>query len=153
MQVPDKALEVKAAVTAAIAFGTALFGYTGWAVIIWLIVVVLDFLTGTWAAQHRGDWSSKKAREGLWHKLGEIVAVCVAALSDIALSIIIKSSGISFPFDYTTLITPVVLLWYIFTELGSIIENAALLGAPVPEFLKNRLAAVKETAEGNTNEE
>lgn len=153
MQVPDKALEVKAAVTAAIAFGTALFGYTGWAVIIWLIVVVLDFLTGTWAAQHRGDWSSKKAREGLWHKLGEIVAVCVAALSDIALSIIIKSSGISFPFDYTTLITPVVLLWYIFTELGSIIENAALLGAPVPEFLKSRLAAVKETAEGSTKEE
>ena len=29
-------------------------------------------------------------------------------------------------------VLPVVLVWYIFTELGSIAENAAAMGAPVP---------------------
>lgn len=30
------------------------------------------------------------------------------------------------------LLTPIVLTWYITTELGSILENAAEMGAPVP---------------------
>lgn len=38
MNVPDKAIEIKAAVTAVIAFLTALWGWLGWAVIVWLPV-------------------------------------------------------------------------------------------------------------------
>ena len=40
-----------------------------------------------------------------------------------------------------TLLLPMVLVWYIFTELGSIAENAAALGAPVPKPLLDALAA------------
>ena len=36
---------------------------------------------------------------------------------------------------------------YIFTELGSVAENAAALGAPVPEVLLNALAVGKQKAE------
>ena len=49
--------------------------------------------------------------------------------------------------QYTVLILPVVLVWYIFTELGSIAENAAAMGAPVPEGLIKLLAAGKRAAE------
>ena len=41
----------------------------------------------------------------------------------------------------------VVLVWYIFTELGSIAENAAAMGAPVPGWLVRILAQGKEEAE------
>ena len=41
----------------------------------------------------------------------------------------------------------VVLVWYIFTELGSIAENAAAMGAPVPGWLVRILAQGKEGAE------
>ena len=41
---------------------------------------------------------------------------------------------------------PVVLVWYIFTELGSIAENAAAMGAPVPGWLVRILAQGKEGA-------
>ena len=53
----------------------------------------------------------------------------VAALCDIAISVIINGAGIDIGITFGTLITPVVLLWYIITELGSIIENAGKLGA------------------------
>jgi phage-related holin len=42
---------------------------------------------------------------------------------------------------------PVVVAWYILTELGSIIENAGKLGAPIPPFLKGVIALFKSTVE------
>ena len=44
-------------------------------------------------------------------------------------------------------VLPVVLVWYIFTELGSIAENAAEMGANVPEWLLKLLAAGKSAAD------
>lgn len=41
----------------------------------------------------------------------------------------------------------VVLVWYIFTELGSIAENAAAMGAPVPGWLVKILAEGKRQVE------
>lgn len=35
--------------------------------------------------------------------------------------------------------TLIVAVWYIFTELGSIIENIGKLGAPMPDWLKKEI--------------
>lgn len=122
-------------------------GWVGWLVLILLVSMALDYLTGTWAAMYKGQWSSKTAREGLWHKLGEISALLVAVLCDLALKHVTGSGIIALPFDYSVLATPVVAVWYIFTELGSITENAAKLGAPIPSWLGKMLAAVRESSE------
>lgn len=158
MQVPDKIDEIKGVVALLLATLTALWGWMGWAVLIWIVCVVLDYASGTAAARKRGEWSSAVAREGLWHKLGEIFAVLVAALCDIALSVIVAGSGIHVGIEIGPVVTPVVLLWYIITELGSIIENAGMLGAPIPSWLQRSLKdykkkldaqqGVEETAEG-----
>ena len=153
MNVPDKAIEIKAAVTAIIAFLTALWGWLGWAVIVWLACVVLDYATGSWAARSNGEWSSAVARAGLWHKLGEIVAVLVAALCDIAISVIIGGSGLDLGISVNTFVTPVVLLWYIITELGSITENADKLGAPVPQWLIKGLEQYKNKLDPEAKQE
>ena len=156
MNTPDKATQIKAAVAAFFAFMTALWGWVGWAIIIWISCVVLDYISGTAAARRNGEWSSEIARDGLWHKLGEIFAVLVAALCDIALGVILKSAPIAIPFDFQTLITPIVLLWYIITELGSILENAGKLGAPLPKWLKKMLKMYKDTidaTQGDTETE
>lgn len=145
MNVPNKATQIKAALAAVLAFLTALWGWVGWAIIIWIACVVLDYLSGSAAARRNGEWSSEIAREGLWHKLGEIFAVLVAALCDIALGVIMKSAPVALPFEFTTLVTPIVLLWYIITELGSILENAGKLGAPLPKWLKKMLKQYKDT--------
>lgn len=147
MTAPEKAIEIKAALAAVIAFFTALWGWMGWAVIVWMACIVLDYATGSWAARSAGEWSSAVARAGLWHKLGEIVAVLVAALCDIALGVLIGEAGIDLGIDTSTFLTPIVLLWYIITELGSIIENADKLGAPVPAWLKKGLEQYREKLE------
>ena len=144
MNTPDKAAEIKALVTAVLAFLTALWGWLGWAVITLIFCMALDWATGSWAARAHNEWSSSVARAGLWHKLGEIFAVLVAALCDIALKVIVEGSGINIGIALSAVITPVVLLWYIFTELGSIAENAEKLGAPVPSWIKRGLKQYRE---------
>ena len=51
------------------------------------------------------------------------------------------------PFEYTTLLCPLVVVWYTLTELGSIVENAVALGAPVPQWLKKMLSAAKDAVD------
>lgn len=140
MNAPDKAIEIKAAVTGAIAFVTALIGPIGWIVIVWIIAMLLDYLTGTWAALSKGEWASSVARQGLWHKLGSIVAVLISALLDVSLGVIIPQLGINYEY---IILTPIVCMWYILTELGSMIENIDKLGAPVPDFLRDMIKKVR----------
>ena len=145
MNAPDKAAEIKAAAAALIAFGTALFGWVGWMVVLWLIALLLDYLTGTFASLYNKSWSSAAARQGLWHKLGSIVGVLVAAMCDLVLRLVGDNFGFELPvLGRSCLITPVVTAWYFFTELGSIVENAAAMGAPVPGFLKKLIARGKK---------
>lgn len=149
MNVPDKATEIKAFLTAILAFCTALWGWLGWAVIILIACMALDWITGSWAARSRGEWSSSVARAGLWHKLGEIVALLVAALCDIAVQVILNSAAADLlkGWTYGNYMTLLVAVWYIFTELGSIVENADKLGAKVPKWLKKGIAAIQQRAE------
>lgn len=145
MEISDRAIQIKAAFSAAIAFGTALFGWVGWMVVLWLIALLLDYLTGTFAALYNKSWSSAAARQGLWHKLGSIVGVLVAAMCDLVLRLVGDNFGFELPvLGRSCLITPVVTAWYFFTELGSIVENAAAMGAPVPGFLKKLIARGKK---------
>lgn len=145
MNSPDKALEIKAAITAVVAIVTSLLGWTGIAVVILLICIVLDYITGSFAAKAHGEWSSKIAREGLWHKLGEIIAICVAALCDIALHVVFSSAAANLfsNMEIRGWFTLIVAIWYIFTELGSILENVAKLGAPVPKWLIEGIGKLK----------
>ncbi len=144
MDAPNRAVEIKAAVVAFIAFLTTLWGWVGWAIIVWLSCVLLDYLTGTWAAKCAGEWSSEKARSGLWHKLGEIVGVACAAFCDLGLHAAQEIAGFDVGIEVGLVVTPLVLLWYTVTELGSIAENAEKLGAPIPEWLKRGLKQYRD---------
>ena len=144
-------LAVKAAIVGVFgAFGAA-FGWLGWLVVAWVASMAVDWLSGSSAAMQAGQWSSAKARSGIWHKAGMIVVVLVAALADRVLALVMSNiPGV--PIAYTTLLLPVVLVWYILTELGSVLENAAAMGAPVPEFLIRILANAKDTVENAAGE-
>ncbi|WP_083908968.1 phage holin family protein [Ruminiclostridium cellobioparum] len=41
----------------------------------------------------------------------------------------------------------IVIVWYILTELGSIIENAGKMGDPIPGFLQKAIALFKGTVD------
>ena len=149
MNAPEKATEIKALLTAAMSFVVALLGWVGIAVAIMLACMLLDYITGTWAAKAHADWTSEKARAGLWHKLGEIVALLVAALCDIAVGVILSSAAAPLIGDYhhRGYITLIGAIWDIVTELGSILENASKLGAPIPEKLIKGIGRLKKKAD------
>ena len=145
----DKAVNsVKAAVAAVVGVLTGLWGWLGWLVVGWVACMVLDYLTGSMAAAKAGQWSSGKAREGIWHKCGMVVVVAVAAGTDLLLSLLLTNLPLAeMPVEYAGLVCPVVLVWYIVTELGSMVENAAVMGAPVPKWLKKLLALGKDAVD------
>ena len=141
--------------TAAAGLLTAMGVFLGWKgvmLVVWAAVMGLDYLSGTMAACKEGNWSSAAAREGLWHKSGMILAVTAAAIADAVMVLMVTYVPIGL--QWPGLLLPLVLAWYILTELGSILENAVELGAAVPDWLvsllKNGVALVEETAEQET---
>jgi len=141
----DKTInQIKAAAAAVLGLLTGLWGWFGWLVVGWIGCMALDYLTGSLAAAKEGQWSSGKAREGIWHKCGMIVVVIVAAGADLLLSLVLANLPlVELPIQYAGLVCPVVLVWYIVTELGSIVENAVAMGAVVPNWLTKLLAMSK----------
>ena len=146
----DKTIHsMKAAVAAAIGLLTGLWGWLGWLAAGWIAAMALDYLTGSLAAARAGAWSSGEARDGIWHKCGMVVVVAVAAGTDLLLSLVLANLPLAaLPVEYAGLVCPVVLVWYIVTELGSIAENGAAMGAPVPKWLVKLLAASKSAVDG-----
>ncbi len=141
-------LTAKAAVAALCAAFTAAFGWLGWLVLAWAACMVADWVSGSAAAAKSGTWSSEKARAGIWHKAGMIFVVFAAGMTDALLAVLAVGipglDGVP-----AGLLLPVVLAWYVLTELGSIAENAALLGAPVPAWLTRVLAVGRTLVEQN----
>lgn len=139
-------LWIKAAVAGVCGAFTAAFGWLGWLVLAWVVCMAIDWISGSAAAAAKGEWSSATARAGIWHKGGMLLVVLVAFVTDSVLGIVVENlPGLGV--QYTVLVLPVVLVWYIFTELGSIAENVADMGAPVPPGLLSLLAAGKRAAE------
>ena len=107
-------LWIKAAIVSVAGAFSAAFGWLGWLILAWVGCMALDWISGSAAAAAKGNWSSAVARAGIWHKGGMVVVVIVAAVADCVLGMAVghfPALGI----DYTVLVLPVILVWYIFT--------------------------------------
>lgn len=137
----------KAAVTAVLGLLTALWGWFGWLVVAWVLAMGLDVFTGMGAGLKNGEWSSKVARDGLWHKCGSVVTVLIAGLLDLVVGLLLENVGEALPIHYTVLLCPLVIVWYLLTEAGSIVENAGRMGTEIPPWLKKAIAVLKDTVD------
>ena len=136
----EKLLEIKVWITAAFTAIGAFLGWKGIMALVWVALMAIDYISGTLAARHRGEWQSSIAREGLWHKGGMILVVTVAGIADFVLMLVFQNMPM-LNFEWPGLVLPLVLAWYIITELGSILENAIKFGAKVPAWLVKLLNA------------
>lgn len=135
---------IKATLALIVGALTALWGWFGWAILLLAFCMALDWITGTAAAKKTGTWSSKVARDGCWHKLAIVVAVIVAGLLDLLIRVMLAHiPGVELPFEYSVLFAPLVVAWYVITELGSILENAGKLGAPLPSWFEKAVSALQ----------
>lgn len=79
------------------------------------------------------------------------MAVVVALIFDWLIAMILANvPGITLPFDYSVFLGPVVLVWYIVTELGSIVgKMPGALGAPIPDFLQAAIKSLNDAVDGS----
>ena len=141
-------MNIKVAFTAAVGVLTSLWGWFGWLVVVWVGLMLADWLVGSAAAVKAGRWSSARLREGAWHKGGMVIIVCVALVADWLIgSLLGHLPGVTLPFKYSVLIGPLVIVWYIFGELGSLAEHAVSMGAKVPGWLPRILDISKEAVD------
>ena len=102
-----------------------------WAVMIPIILMGIDVLTGIVNAWVKGEIKSSKLREGLAKKFGEI-------------SVIIIGEIFVLGFGLSNFLADGIAIYLIVMELISICENLDKLGVPIPQFIKKALAETNE---------
>ena len=121
----------------------ALMGALGWQGVLflaWVLLMALDYASGWLVAKKTKTWKSEKARDGIMHKGGMVLVVMAAGLADMVLGVAWEQLGLM-DVEWPWLVLALVLMWYCLTEIGSILENAGKMGAPVPEWFAATLDA------------
>lgn len=152
----ETVVTAKAAIAAFFAALGAFLGWKGIMAVVWVVLMAMDWITGTAAARKNGTWKSSVSRDGAWHKIGSVVVIVTALLADFIMGVMLSHIPV-LNIAWPDVLGPLVLAWYIVTELGSILENAIKLGAPVPQWIVKifdaTLKMVDKTVEHLTEEE
>lgn len=144
----ENMIAAKAAATAFLGSMTAFLGWRTIMVLVWVILMFLDYFSGTVAARQTGTWKSETARNGIWHKGGMVLIVLVCAITDVVMIVVCQNlPNDVLAIDWPIVIFPMVTIWYILTEIGSITENAIAMGAPVPSWLPKIIDATKHVVD------
>ena len=106
-------------------------------IVILLVIVILDYITGLVDAYINNNISSKTGYVGVLKKLSYFVIVIVSAV----ISYIIDIDIIS-----------VTTLWLIVNDIISILENIKDIKVPIPEFLEKIIKKLKVSKESKDNE-
>ena len=136
----DNLNEIKIALTAGLTAALGLLGWQGVLLLGWVLLMCLDYASGWMAAKKTKTWKSEKARDGIMHKGGMVLVVMAAGLADLVLGAAWEELDLM-AFEWPYLILALVLMWYCLTEVGSILENAGKMGAPIPEWFAAALDA------------
>ena len=99
-----------------------------------LVAVSCDYVSGMIAAYLEGTLSSKKGKLGIIKKLSYLIVIVVAALLDWILvkGLDLIGQDVSIKTFY---LAAVVCVWLVLNEIISILENLTRIGIPLPAFL------------------
>lgn len=106
------------------------FTHSYWVILLPLILMCLDILTGYYNAWKKHQISSSRMRDGLGKKLAEIVYIIIGILCTTVFGM--KS------------ITYFISLYVVYMEFISIAENCKKLGVKMPQILQEKLNNKKE---------
>ena len=97
-----------------------------------LAFISVDYITGLMCAVHDRKLSSKVGWSGIFRKVSIILLVGVGALID------------RYVLGHDHIMRTAIIFFYLSNEGISILENAVLLGLPVPESLRDMLSQLRE---------
>lgn len=117
--------------------------------VIMLIAMAIDYITGLIKAYVLKELSSKKGMAGILKKFAYILVVVVGIIADYLCKLFIAEFDINFTF--TIPIALLLAIWLTINELISILENLNAINIPMPKFLQVLISKLKNTLEENTN--
>ena len=101
------------------------FTHNYWVILLPLILMVLDIITGYYNAWKNKKISSSRMRDGLGKKLAEIIYIIIGILAGVAFDVKAIEYFIS--------------LYVVYMELTSIAENCKKLGVKIPKKFEDKL--------------
>ena len=109
--------------------------------IVLLVFMVIDYITGIMCAIKEGTISSKTGFAGICKKILILILVGMSNMLDVY----VLQTG--------SMLRTAALFFYISNEGVSILENAGKLGLPIPSKIKNVLAQLHDKAEDTSSKE
>ena len=139
------------AVSAAIAWLAIRLGIMFWPMVILMILMIIDYITGMLASkkeaiEHPKDpdygWSSRKGALGIIKKVGYMAAIAVAVCLDQIIITGVAQMGFDVPAK--GFFGLVVTVWFVLNEMLSILENVGRMGSGVPPWLARYIAVLRD---------
>lgn len=128
-----------------IAGATVYFRNLAAPIIVLMIVMIIDYITGMAQAWVSASLSSRAGLIGVIKKIGYLFAVAVAVVVDYIIQMAAGGAGQDLtgfcPFGL------LVTIWLILNECISILENLSEIGVPLPSFLMAIVKKLKKTTE------
>ena len=117
------------------------FTHRYWVLLLPLILMSADIVTGWIQATINGTWDSTKMRTGLFRKSGEMLVIILAWAISIAINI---------PVDIAAWIA----IYICIMEVISVCENLDQAGVPMPVWITRRLKKVaKDLSDGDEDDD
>lgn len=120
-------------------------------IIMLIVAMSADYVSGFIAAWFEGKLSSKAGKKGALRKVCYMFLVVVSGIIDWIIACGLSQIGItiSFNFYFGTVVT----IWLILNELLSILENCTRIGLPIPKFVKPLAEKLKIAVEESADNE
>ena len=117
------------------------FTHRYWVLLLPLILMSADIVTGWIQETINGTWDSTKMRTGLFRKSGEMLVIVIAYVISVAIAL---------PVDIPAWIA----IYIIIMEIISVCENLDQAGVPMPVWITRRLKKVaKDLSDGDEDED
>ena len=126
---------VQAAFATAVSAVSYYLGIVAVHIVVLLITMIIDYLTGMISAWHKAELSSKKGVFGIVKRVSYLGLVCVGMGGGIDWFIYSGLYSVGIDLGYTIFFGLLVTIWLIINELISILENLGAIGVQLPKLL------------------
>ena len=120
-------------------------------IIILIVAMIIDYVTGMMSAWLNSELSSKKGIKGIVKKVSYLALVAVAMIVDWLICCGLQQINVNI--KYSVFFAVLVAVWLIINELISVLENLAKMGVPIPNFLKKLIDRLKNTVDESERED
>ena len=138
---------IQVIISAALATLASYLGALAVPIIVLMVMMLIDYLTGMSAAWINNELSSKVGAKGILKKIGYMALIVVAAGVDYLIWSGVAAVQVNV--GYQMWFGLLVAVWLIINEMISILENLRRMDVPLPNFLVRVLSKIKHTVHGS----